>query len=613
MRKECLVLLAAGCVAANAANVNYDLLGRKGSKMNSPMVYKNVDYSKVKKTEQNKTVSSLESASLAKTGMPDGIGAVEGFYDSRYAPSPFYFRGVTTADARFGGALYNWTDYKYMWNSVFNTTNSQLIEYSNTNSGYVPYNDPSSNRNQWTYTTGFDHPTANMNHMILPSPYDPTKTIAYRHYFANVKNSFSKANAVQNWYSGKASDVGVYMAVDTKPAKVNPNKIPKYALYSASEWANQQPAAYPHEVRDSRALGLIADASSHSVVSVGKALNPSRFVGQSPQIYIGVRNDRQGGSNGANYYSASAQALDNFIYNNRTAEFVPAGNHGDATGYMAPQAHALNAITVGAIEADVYSSSVVRVPSYSSSVIRHNGSRKPEIYNFVHYVKSGDHARSYTKSNGSTEVFQPFYNGTEMAAAYTAGMVSELLSVNPFYRWHPEVVKALLLTSSGKAITQAPSNAVTTTAPSYEYWVFDDGGTKMKFTYHSRYWNGDFDKLKTPSSPDAKEIWFVMPNNMGSKLNAAISWLNYGDDIANFGQVPQDFDLYVLGTYHPNLDVPGDTLAKSESVYDSFEKVSFNAGDYPFLKFCIRLVNDNSATARRGQIVLGFNLSNQVQ
>ena len=66
MRKEYLVLLAAGCVAANAANVNYDLLGRKGSKMNSPMVYKNVDYSKVQKKEEQKVGSSFKNHSLAK-------------------------------------------------------------------------------------------------------------------------------------------------------------------------------------------------------------------------------------------------------------------------------------------------------------------------------------------------------------------------------------------------------------------------------------------------------------------------------------------------------------------------------------------------------------------
>lgn len=49
MKKQYLALLAASCVAVNAADVNYDLLGRKNSKMNSPMVYKDIDYSKMKK------------------------------------------------------------------------------------------------------------------------------------------------------------------------------------------------------------------------------------------------------------------------------------------------------------------------------------------------------------------------------------------------------------------------------------------------------------------------------------------------------------------------------------------------------------------------------------
>ena len=63
------IALALGCVSSIATTNNYDLLGRKGSKMNTPMVYKNVDYSKVKKNEQQKLNSSLENRSLAKSGV----------------------------------------------------------------------------------------------------------------------------------------------------------------------------------------------------------------------------------------------------------------------------------------------------------------------------------------------------------------------------------------------------------------------------------------------------------------------------------------------------------------------------------------------------------------
>ena len=49
MKKILPLIISLCCVGANATSANYDLLGRKGSKMNSPMVYKNFDYSKVKK------------------------------------------------------------------------------------------------------------------------------------------------------------------------------------------------------------------------------------------------------------------------------------------------------------------------------------------------------------------------------------------------------------------------------------------------------------------------------------------------------------------------------------------------------------------------------------
>ena len=204
-----------------------------------------------------------------------------------------------------------------------------------------------------------------------------------------------------------------------------------------------------------------------------------------------------------------------------------------------------------------------------------------------------------------------------MAAAYTAGMVSDLLAVNPFYRWHPEVVKALLLTSSGNSISQYPDGAVTTTTPSYEYLVFDDVGSKPKYEYLSRYWNGDINKLRNHEVNGMKEIWFVIPNYPGKSMKAAISWLNYGDDIANLGgQIPQDFDLYVIGSYSPELITDNDMnvndshrIKKSDSSYDSFEKVEFNSGNLPYLKFCIRLHHDSSASERNGQIILGFNLA----
>ena len=85
MKKNIALIVALGCAYAGASStVNYDLLGRKGSKMNSPMVYKNVDYAKIQKNEQQKVGSSLENRALAKTGygLKDNTIALEGVYNN---------------------------------------------------------------------------------------------------------------------------------------------------------------------------------------------------------------------------------------------------------------------------------------------------------------------------------------------------------------------------------------------------------------------------------------------------------------------------------------------------------------------------------------------------
>ena len=68
MNEKIALCVAIGCATAFAAT-NYDLLGRNGSKMNSPMVYRNEDYSKMKKDNQqdvgvqrgNKALKKLSS------------------------------------------------------------------------------------------------------------------------------------------------------------------------------------------------------------------------------------------------------------------------------------------------------------------------------------------------------------------------------------------------------------------------------------------------------------------------------------------------------------------------------------------------------------------------
>lgn len=92
MKKQIALMVAFGCIGASAASVNYDLLGRKGSKMNSPMVYKNVDYSKIKADKQQKVgnnalaklSSGLRSDALAIEGIFNNHGDISGYSGLNY-------------------------------------------------------------------------------------------------------------------------------------------------------------------------------------------------------------------------------------------------------------------------------------------------------------------------------------------------------------------------------------------------------------------------------------------------------------------------------------------------------------------------------------------------
>jgi hypothetical protein len=207
--------------------------------------------------------------------------------------------------------------------------------------------------------------------------------------------------------------------------------------------------------------------------------------------------------------------------------------------------------------------------------------------------------------------FLPYYDGTEMAAAYTASMVSDLLAINSFYRWHPEVVKALLLTSSQYDLVY-PNHQ----APHYRALVFDYDSDDDQYSYshHSRFWNGSMSKLKNRTVNGKKEIWFSVKTNPANAnadkyYTAAISWLSSGTDIATLGHIPQDFDLYVYESTTGNINSinPSNWYARSFTT-NPYEKVSF-ASNSPYLIFRISLDVEDDNSVNKGQVVLGFDLA----
>ncbi len=641
MKTTISLVIAIGCINANAITANYDLLGRKGSKMNSPMVYKDSDYAKMKKDKPKKIGSSLiNNNSLAKkaSGLENGVNALEGRYFSR---------GWTSGNGceAWGACFYNTKVYRSSNISTpleFNKYNlyqygaeSGLIENINNYFIDIPktINRSLNEHNNETFTNlnGYNFSTYNIdfnviNNRIQPSPYENGQQIQYTDFeYIRESGNYSERPYISIWYGAQNSldygaatnpytpytwavdwvndwgKVGIYMPTYDLPVKFANNDEIQYVQTSSNSY-RKVPG---HEMLMSKAFKIIKNSSKNSVVYVG-----SDDYYQDANVFMGlrIRPNVMGNVSTGKFYSTAARNLDNFIYNNRTVEIVAAGNSGKN---FANIAHAANAITVGAVDpingyVTGYTPTVK--PRYcingignctnnSPNSSSREGTTKPEINNYSHFYFSNDKGRTYNSTS-----YIPYYNGTESAAAYTAGMVSDLLATNAFYRRHPEVVKALLLTS-----------ASTKGVPTYATMLPGRSNPIYTYMHDSRYWIGDINTLKTHDGTNGrKEIRFVvdMTQLPTKNVTAAISWLSSGDDIANLGKIPQDFDLFVYeGNDVDGINTNNYAAAKtySQSSTDAFEKVSFST-NYPYVVFRIVLYSDDANSENHGQIILGFDL-----
>ena len=634
--KKITLIMALSCVGVFATSMNYDILGRRGSKMKSPMVYRDVDYSKMKKDKQ-KVSSSLESRALAKraSGLLNGATAIEGAYFSRgwsdhndnyyylqaYKPNPVYSQSVA-----YGKKLYdNGTGFIDKSNRYFKNISKSSASsftrksgfYSNTEYGFS------------TYTFDYSNPTR-------ISPYGDGQQLRYGN-FAQIRRNSSHSSrlSIESWYGDQNSfdygwvidyapysewlpewsKVGIYMPSYATPVKMAENDFIEYVQTPSSNY-NFVPG---HEMDVSKAYKIIKNSSKNSNVYIGS----SEYY-EDHDVYMGlrIRKNKYGAASKGLYYSSTAQKLDNFIYDNRTVEIVAAGNAFENNKNFVYEAQSANAITVGAVaqntgDVTIYTPS--NNPRYckkglnkcndKSPIIDYvNGSTKPEINNFSHFFfdeggKNTDKGRMYTSQSGAVSVQAPYYDGTEAAAAYTAGMVSDVLATNAFYRRHPEVVKALLLTSS--AIKDVPT---------YFRLLPGRGNPGYACMHDSRFWVGDVNKLtKNYSGSNRREIRFVVKlSDFNTKyVRAAISWLSSGDDIVKLAKIPQDFDLYIYEGDNVNtIDTRNNSsaIAISASGTDAFEKVEFSAhSDYIVVR--IVLYDDDEDADNYGQMVLGFDLA----
>ena len=601
MRKEYLVLLAAGCVAANATNVNYDLLGRKGSQMNSPMVFKDVDYSKMQKKDQQNVAPSLENRTLAKraSGIKGSTKAIVG----KFGPRGYDFIVCNASSTGCGEQMsflrnskHDLSWYRQQANSKFISvtqdsrdisTIPNLVSAGRTRSGASGYT-----VTEAAYT--FTNP-------VQPSPHQSNQNITYVH------NSVVSSLVGRKYTS--STNVGVYLAEEALPTRLNPRDISAPFILAENASMNDFKTEPGFEIRSSRMYKVLNRFSDRSVVYAKKS-RPSNPASANPQVYMGLQ---AYGGPASTKYTGNAKKLDNYIYDNRTIEILGAGN---SANYVSGDAYAANAFVVGA-----YDPLTNKLASYSAKK-----GKEPELYNYSNFYIN-DYKRTYTSSKGTNTTYLPYYDGTEASAAVTAGMISNMLSVNEFYRWHPEVVKAVALNGTWY------HGGVT----KYDHLMFDQ--TDINNLHHSYYFIGDVNTLMKEYDDCSESIVGCGKGKKEIRLNfsttdletnpgqentvtgyvASIAWLNSGNDIYNLGKLPQNFEIEAyIRTGNPNYTdgLDGSAKLKMSSVDRcdgcSYKTVYDYSDYYTYgpVAFTLRIVlaDEDTRSENYGQMVLGLDI-----
>lgn len=190
--------------------------------------------------------------------------------------------------------------------------------------------------------------------------------------------------------------------------------------------------------------------------------------------------------------------------------------------------------------------------------------------------------------DGEFKTYNGTFDGTSASTPYTAAMAADVLSQHPFFKTHPEMFKALMLTGSTVSVADANSRDMDNYVrikkiPQY---------FNMGWNTRSAYWNGsNSDFFDTDSTIVFAETGIVQ----GKRYRIAISWLSSGDYVFQNKLLPQDLDLYIYQY--------GSPIDSSTSATNPFELVDFVAPKSGGISVWIK----RKRNSQSDNIVLGYN------
>lgn len=286
-------------------------------------------------------------------------------------------------------------------------------------------------------------------------------------------------------------------------------------------------------------------------------------------------------------YCSEDAAMDQYIYDNRVIVFVCAGNKNeDILDYwVSSPGKAANAITVGAVD-----SSSNYYEWYSMWKNSEVGNQKPEIANYTNF--NFYDVVPFTDNYGDT--YTGFFNGTSASTPYSAGFAANLLQQYPFYKRHPELYKALLLSGEKINISNANSHDTdnnTIAAKGIARY------SSMAWNHRNRTWSG----TNNCCFNQYNQIVFEENNiSVGVHYRIAIAWLTSASYIAANNTIAQDIDL--------NVYQNDSLIASSLSSFNPFEVVDFTTNSNSNL----RIVINRYANSGSDNVILGYSLWNDL-
>lgn len=596
MKRLSMLLIPCIAISANAATFN-----AQGKTINS----KDANNPGIVKFEKNKAVmaksNTKKTASLAKAEIPAITHVIQ----------------VTPYEGRFSTSN----------NSYSLKVNGKNKNVSSTSAYNQEINDlefKDAPRNNNTYADHFQHYTDNYYKVrsngentdcrITSTSYNYNAFFNY--VYADILNGLHFNNCTGSGTCGNG--INIYNStVDNAPITLNGNsckdnqsildyayRIQHYNINQFLATASPNATLYTVSEDEARRNGVYLPSGHYPSGKGGFNWNfftSSGETNNAPHVGNIVSSSRKDVSS----YTNEAAAIDEYIYFTRSIQFAAYTEEGKKTG----TGTSLNAISVSPASADGYilERDVVKNARFHPTA-KGAGINKPEIYSLSYaYNSYNDFSRKVKHDNNEYDILG--ITDSWGASTTASAMAADLLSKYPFYKWHPEVVKALMATANNRAkLTKINYNNINDITSSN---ILNNSSTTGKHltlfeemirNNTSRYWYGNNNNFFSN-----EKMSFTENVDRGGKYNIAIAWLVQGRYAWDNKLLSSNYSFEIYD------DATGTMIAETTSqIFNSQSTLRYKEIDIPsnVSRIRVEIIRQINSGDR---VILGFNMHKVTQ